>query len=200
MLLGCESLGAPPGMLLAPAWTRWPPDWKPLDCPSRCRVRPCRWATFESWLCFCGSAQGDGTLPSPGCPGSTPGCRQQHRAQVPPCMAWSPGGKSRQWVPPAPTGSPGSDTVALPYLFSPRCSRLHPPLQAPKHCLKPWAPPNCCRPPPFLGASQQLPGPGLQLQAGAAFAALRQCRHRRRCFAAALLAPGWDPAPAGAAD
>lgn len=59
------------------------------------------------------------------------------------------GKKSRQWVPQHPQGSPGSDAVALPYLFSPACCQLHPTLPASKSL--PWAPPNCCHPPPFLG-------------------------------------------------
>lgn len=128
MLLACGSLGAPPGMLLSPIW---PLDWKPLGPSSWCGVRPHRWAALGAGLCFCSGAQDEGTLLSPGCPGNTPGCRQQCCARVPPCMSGSRGEESRQWVSPARTGSPGSDAMALPYLFPPLCSQLHPTLQAP---------------------------------------------------------------------
>lgn len=39
--------------------------------------------------------------------------------------------------------------MALPYFFPPVCCQLHPTLPASNP--RPWAPPNCCCPPPFLG-------------------------------------------------
>lgn len=170
MLLGCGSLGASPGMLLAPVWPCWPLDWKPLGPSSWCGVRPHRWAALGAGLCFCSGAQGEGTLPSPGCPGSTPGCRQQCCARVPPCMSGSQGGGEQAVGVPNTHRLPRQRRNGSALLVS---SPLQPAASHPASPqLQPWAPPNCCCPPPLLGDHSRSPGPGLRLQAGATVAGI----------------------------
>lgn len=151
-----------------------------------------------------GHTQGRALFPrqAPRCPGSTPGCRQQHCALVPPCMAGSQGGGEQALGAPSTRKAP---QAAMPWLcptcFPPSAASCIPPCKPPAPAHGPGLPKTAAILPPFLGDQQQVPlGPGLQLQAGAAFSALPQHRHRRRRFAAALPAPGRELAPAGVAD
>lgn len=199
VLLGCRSLGHPWGCC-------WPqhgptgPGTKNLQI-----LHPNMGSDHAAGLCsgpgsdFTVVSEVMGHLPSSGCPGSTPGCRQQHRAWVPPCMVgfW---GVSGQWVPPAPTGFPGSDAVALPYLFPPFCSQLHPTLRAPNPCLPPWAAPNC-RYPPVSGRSQEVPpGRGHVYRQGLCLLPLPGTGITGGALQLLCQLHGWEPAPAGAAD
>lgn len=169
-------------MLLAPVWRHWPRDQNSPDPPSQHGVRPCRWAVLGPGSDFTVVPGVMGPLPSSGCPGSTPGCRQQHHAWVPPCMAGSWRGEQTVG---APRQQCRGSTLLVPSLL--QSAAPHPaspqPLPAtlgsPKLPLSPhsWE----------VTAGSHRQGP--RLQPGAAFAALPQHRRHRQRFAAALPAP-----------
>lgn len=194
MLLGCGTLGAPLGMLLAPARPCWPLGWKPLDPPSRRGVRPCCWATLRAGLCFHGKP--------PAALGAPLGAGSNTVLRYHPAWRGPRVGESRHWVPPAPARLPRQQCRGSALFVSlPSAASCVPPCEPPAPAHGPGLPKTAAILPPFLGDQQQVPlGPGLQLQAGAAFSALPQRRHHRRRFAAALPAPGRELAPAGVAD
>lgn len=107
-----------------------------------------------------GHTQGRALFPrqAPRCPGSTPGCRQQHCAQVPPCMAGSQGGGEQALGAPSTRKAPQAAMSWLcPICFPPLCSQLRSTLRAPSPCPWPWAPQNCCHPSPIPGGSTAGP-------------------------------------------
>lgn len=189
MLLGCRSLGTPLGMLLGPSMALLAPrlETSGSSIPEWGRAVPlgcARGRTLFPWqaLAALGAALGAGSSTVLG----------YHPAQRGPGV-----GESRQWVPPAPAELPRQRCQSSALLV---CSPLLPATSRPARPQPLPSAPNCCHPPPLPGGSQQVPGLGLQLEAGAAFAAFPWHRHHSRRFAAALPAPGWELAPAGAAD
>lgn len=187
MLLGCRSLGARLGMLLGPSMAPLAPrlETSVSSIPERGQAVPlgcartlflCKpWLPWEQpWVQA--AALRLGTTPGSG------------------VLGW---GRTGSGYLQRPQSSPGSDALALPCLFAPLCSQPHPALRGPNPCPRPQ---TAAILPLVPGGSQQVPGLGLQLETGAAFAAFPWHRHHRRRFAAALAAPGRELAPAGAAD
>lgn len=111
MLLGCGTLGAPLGMLLAPARPCWPLGWKPLDPPSRRGVRPCCWATLRAGLCFHGKP--------PAALGAPLGAGSSTVLRYHPAWRGPRVGESRHWVPPAPARLPRQRCRGSALLVSP---------------------------------------------------------------------------------